>query len=54
MALLIGAAYLLVRRVITPEIPIAFIGTVAFMTWMLGGETAFSGDFILPYIYQAG
>ncbi len=46
LALLIGAAYLLVRRVITPEIPIAFIGTVAFMTWMLGGETAFSGDFI--------
>jgi len=46
LALLIGAAYLLIRRVITPELPLAFIGTVGIMTWMLGGEAPFTGDFI--------
>ncbi len=46
LALLIGAAYLLIRRVITPELPLAFIGTVGLMTWMLGGEAPFTGDFV--------
>lgn len=46
LALLIGVAYLLIRRVITLETPIAFIGTVAFMTWIFGGKTLFTGDFI--------
>lgn len=46
LALLIGAAYLLVRRVITFETPVAFIGTVGLMTWILGGDKPFTGDFI--------
>ncbi len=46
LALLIGAAYLLFRRVITPELPLAFIGTVGLMTWMLGGKALFTGDFV--------
>ena len=46
LALLIGAAYLLVRRVITLEIPAAFIGTVGLMTWIFGGEIFFTGNFI--------
>ena len=46
LALLLGATYLLARRVITFETPVAFIGTVALMTWILGGETLFTGDFI--------
>lgn len=46
LALLIGAAYLLIRRVITFELPLAFIGTVGVMTWMFGGTTAFTGDFV--------
>jgi len=46
LALLIGAAYLLIRRVITPELPLAFIGTVGLMTWMLGGEAPFTGNFV--------
>lgn len=46
IALLIGAAYLFVKKVITPEIPFAFIGTVGVMTWILGGEKLFQGDFI--------
>ena len=45
-ALLIGAAYLFYRRVITPEIPFAFIGTVAIFTWIFGGHSLFAGDFI--------
>ncbi len=46
LALLIGAAYLLYRRVITIEIPAAFIGTTALMTFVFGGDQIFSGDFI--------
>ena len=45
-ALLIGAAYLFYRRVITPEIPFTFIGTVALLTWIFGGHSLFTGDFI--------
>lgn len=46
LALLIGAAYLLYRRVITLEIPLSFIGTLALLTWIFGGDRLFSGDFI--------
>ncbi len=46
LALLIGAAYLLIRRVISLETPAAYIGTVGLMTWMLGGDHLFTGDFI--------
>lgn len=46
LALLLGAAYLLYRRVITLEIPVAFIGTLALVTWIFGGETLFSGNFM--------
>jgi len=53
LALLIGAAYLLIKRVITPEIPIAFIGTVGIMTWVLGGNGLFEGNFIY-HIFAGG
>ncbi len=46
LALLIGAAYLIYRRVITVEIPAAFIGTVALITFIFGGDRIFSGDFV--------
>lgn len=46
LALLLGAAYLLIRKVITIEIPVAFIGTVGLMTWILGGDKFFTGDFL--------
>ena len=46
VALLIGAAYLLIRRVITYEIPLTYIGVTALLTWILGGEGFFQGDFI--------
>ncbi len=53
LALLIGAAYLLIRRVITPIIPVGFIGTVALMTWLLGGNGLFTGD-VLYHILSGG
>ncbi len=43
-ALLIGAVYLLFRRVISLEIPVSFIGSVVILTWIFGGRTLFAGD----------
>ncbi len=53
LALLLGAFYLVVRRVITLEIPLTFIGTVAFMTWLLGGDSLFTGRF-LYHLFAGG
>lgn len=53
LALLIGAAYLLIKRVITPEIPLTFIATVGVMTWILGGDSLFQGQFIY-HIFAGG
>ncbi len=46
IALLAGAVYLLARKVISFEIPLTYICTVAILTWILGGDVPFSGDFI--------
>ncbi len=43
-ALLLGAGYLLVRKVIRWHIPVFFVGTVALLTWVLGPEGLFTGD----------
>ena len=43
-ALLIGAVYLLIRRVITLRIPLSYILTVAVLTWVLGKNGLFTGD----------
>ncbi|OGO80359.1 MAG: NADH:ubiquinone oxidoreductase [Clostridiales bacterium GWC2_40_7] len=53
IALLLGAAYLLYKRVIMPIIPLGFIATVALMTWILGGNTIFTGD-VLYHILSGG
>lgn len=53
IALLLGAAYLLYKRVITPHIPLAFIGTLAVMTWILGGASLFTGD-VVYHILSGG
>jgi electron transport complex protein RnfD len=45
IALLLGAAFLMVKRYITWHIPIPFILTVGVATWIFGGKDAlFSGD----------
>lgn len=43
LALLIGGAYLLYKRVINWRIPIIYIATVAVLTWILGPDGAFTG-----------
>lgn len=44
LALLLGAAYLLYRRVINWRIPFMYLGTVALLTWILGGSELFTGN----------
>jgi electron transport complex protein RnfD len=53
IALLLGAAYLFYKRVIMPIIPLGFIATVAIMTWILGGNSLFTGD-VLYHILSGG
>ena len=38
LCVLIGAAYLLIRKVISPKIPLIYIGTVAVFTLLFGGH----------------
>jgi electron transport complex protein RnfD len=44
LLLAVGGIYLLARRIICWRIPVAFVSTVAFLTWALGGRGAFTGD----------
>ncbi|MCL2758652.1 MAG: RnfABCDGE type electron transport complex subunit D [Treponema sp.] len=59
LALLIGFIYLLIRRVITPIIPLTFIGTVFALTALIGGNIHFgifhilSGGLFLGAIFCA-
>lgn len=54
--LLVGGAYLLLRRVISPVIPACFIGTTALLTLAAGGDLAvsvFGGGLILGAFFMA-
>ena len=62
LALLAGGVYLVIRKVISPRIPLAYIGTVAVLTlvfhktdapvqWML--SSLFSGGLMLGAIFMA-
>ena len=46
LALLIGAVYLLYRKIITWRIPFTFIASVGVFTYIFGGSTLFTGDYI--------
>lgn len=46
LLLLIGAAYLLIRGVIHLRVPLFYLGTLAVVTFVFGGETLFAGDFL--------
>ena len=52
--LLLGGLYLVVRRVITPRIPLCFIGTVAVLTYLfpLGGNSGL--DWMLCHLLSGG
>jgi electron transport complex protein RnfD len=63
IALLLGAAFLMIKRYITWHIPIPFIATVGLLTWLFGGKGALmtgdplfhmmSGGLILGAFYMA-
>lgn len=56
LALLIGAAYLLYRRVISWHIPVSYIGTVLVLTTIMGrngGYEIFVGGLMLGALYMA-
>lgn len=56
LTLLIGGIILVVTRIITPTTPLAFIGTVAVMTWIFGGDPLYqvlSGGLLLGAIFMA-
>lgn len=59
IALLLGFAYLLIRRVITPIIPLVFTGTVFALTWLLTGDATLalyhllSGGLLLGAVFMA-
>ncbi len=54
--LLLGGLYLIARRVITPTIPLAYIGTVFIFSWLLGASPLyqiFSGGLLLGAFFMA-
>lgn len=56
VALLIGGIYLVARRVITPVIPLTYLGTVAVMSLIFGQDILFqllSGGLLLGAIFMA-
>lgn len=58
IAILIGGIYLMVRRVISFRIPVAYLGTVALFTLLIGGPSAIlvqllSGGLMLGAVFMA-
>lgn len=56
LALLLGGIYLIARKVISPAIPVCFIGTVAVLSFLLGGDPVYqvlSGGLLLGAIFMA-
>ena len=55
-ALLLGGLYLIAARIINPVTPIAYIGTVALLTWVSGGDVTLqvlAGGLILGAFFMA-
>ncbi len=56
VALLIGAAYLLIRRIIGPAIPLTYIGCVMLLVWLAGQDPIYhllSGGLVLGAFFMA-
>ena len=54
LAILIGGAWLLVRKVISWRIPVSFVGTVALLTLIFGHGSANHLSFMLGNIFSGG
>lgn len=54
LLLLVGAVFLMYKRIIGWKIPLSYVGTVALLTWIFGGmDGFFTGDFIF-HIFSGG
>ena len=56
IAILLGLFYLLVRRVITPVIPVCMVATVALFSWITGENVGFqvlSGGLLFGAVFMA-
>ncbi len=56
VALLLGGLYLVIRRVISPLIPLIYVGTVFVLTWLLGANAPahiLSGGLMLGAVFMA-
>lgn len=56
LAILIGGIYLMARKIITPSAPLSFIGTVALLTFITGGDPLYqilSGGIFLGAFFMA-
>ena len=56
MALILGGVYLVLRRVISPAVPLIYIGTVFVLSWLLGEDPLYqilSGGLMLGAIFMA-
>jgi Na+-translocating ferredoxin:NAD+ oxidoreductase subunit D len=58
LALLIGAIFLWYKRVLSPITPLAFVGTIALITWLLPGQDplfqVLAGGTLLAAIFMTG
>jgi electron transport complex protein RnfD len=53
-ALLLGAAYLIYRRLINWQLPVAYIATTGALMWIFGGpDTYFDGEFLM-HVFAGG
>ena len=50
LAILLGFAYLLIRKVISPRIPLTYLGTVFVMSLLFDGKNSTAGDPILSIL----
>lgn len=56
MALILGGVYLVLRRVISPAVPLIYIGTVFVLSWLMGENPLYqilSGGLMLGAIFMA-
>lgn len=56
LALILGGIYLVVRRVISPVIPVCFVAVTVLLTWLWGGAplyNLFGGGLLLGAIFMA-
>ena len=54
--LIVGGGYLIIRRIISPIVPITFIGSVALLNWIFGGGVMvaiFGGSLMLGAFFMA-